>query len=502
MLVHVRADGVGGRTLPYNPPASNHQPDSDLMTIMSITAHTRAIVAAFAHFDSGAFLRELSALVAVASESPIPDSAPYLDAYLDIHMRVPLEALGFEVVIYPNPHPGGGPLLIGRRVEDPALPTVLMYGHGDVVPGQGDQWRADLAPWQLTVEGDRVYGRGTADNKGQHWINLCALKAVIDTHGKLGFNCTVLLETMEERGSIGLDEFCQQHRQELRADALVASDGPRLEPGTPTLFLGSRGVCNFRLDINYREGAHHSGNWGGLLKDPGIRLAHAIACIADERGQIKVPAWRPVLPDATVRAMTNACPVVDPNATPAIDLDWGEASLTAPERLVIWNSFAVLALDLADPARPVNAIAPKATAHCQLRFVVGLRGEDILPALQAHLDAQGFSDVRVSASRERVSEATRVDPHHPLVGFIADQVAASTGKTPHIMPNLGGSLPNAVFAEGLGIPTIWLPHSYRSCSQHAPNEHLLLSSVREGLGMMAGVFAALGTPTGHAALRG
>src|SRR5690606_31816010 len=120
---------------------------------------------------------------------------------------------------------------------------------------------------------DRWYGRGIADNKGQHAVNITALRAVIETRGSLGFNAKFLIEMGEEMGSPGLRGLCAENRELLRADILIGSDGPRLSAERPTIFLGSRGGVLIDLTINAREGSHHSGNWGGLLADPAIQLA-------------------------------------------------------------------------------------------------------------------------------------------------------------------------------------------------------------------------------------
>src|SRR6185295_7243263 len=112
-----------------------------------------------------------------------------------------------------------------------------------------------------------------------------------------------LIEMGEEVGSAGLRELCEQHKNGLlKADLLIASDGPRMAPDRPTLFLGARGGHPIDLVVDLREGGHHSGNWGGLIANPGIILAQALACITDARGAIKVPEWRPVLSPA-VRAL-------------------------------------------------------------------------------------------------------------------------------------------------------------------------------------------------------
>lgn len=450
-----------------------------------------AINAASDYFDSGAFQRELVDLVAFPTESQNPDAAPELMRYLTDAMQPRLQALGFVTEIIANPDPRGGPLLIGERHEADGLPTILTYGHGDVIRAQDGMWREGLAPFQLVEEGDRLYGRGTADNKGQHLINIAALEAVLAARGKLGFNTRIVLEMSEEVGSSGLAEVFRAHKDRLTADVLIASDGPRLQPEVPTIFMGSRGGVTFDLELTLREGAHHSGNWGGLLADPAMILAHALATITDRRGQIQIPEWRPDSLTDDVRAALADLPVTGGEG-PSVDPDWGEESLTPAERVFGWNSLAVLAMTSGVPEAPVNAISASARATCQLRYVVGTDPADILPALRRHLDANGFEAIAIRPHDRGFFAATRLDPKHPWVGFIAGSIERTTGRPPHILPNLAGSLPNDCFADILGLPTVWAPHSYRGCSQHAPNEHVLKSVSRDALRVMAGLFWDIG----------
>jgi acetylornithine deacetylase/succinyl-diaminopimelate desuccinylase-like protein len=166
--------------------------------------------------------------------------------------------------------------------------------------------------------------------------------------------------------------------------------------------------------------------------------------------------------------------------------------LTPAERVFGWCSFEVLAFRTGNPDHPVNAIPGRASAHCQLRFVVGVDPADIVPALQRHLARAGFAQVRVTPAREGFFPATRLDPDHPWVRRVTRSLERTTGKRVAVLPNLGGSLPNDVFADILGLPTVWIPHSYAGCSQHAPDEHLLAPVAREALAMMAGLYWDLG----------
>ena len=450
-----------------------------------------AIAHAETYFDEDRFQADLAALVAFETESQDPGNWQELGRYLRQAMRPRLEAMGFTCALHDNPDPRGGPLLVGERIEDPEFGTVLTYGHGDVIRAQTERWREGLHPFRLVEEGERLYGRGTADNKAQHLINIAALQAVLAARGRLGFNVKIVIETSEESGSAGLPEFFAAERERLAADVLIASDGPRLQPDRPTLFMGSRGGISFDLVVDLREGAHHSGNWGGLLADPAMILAHALASICDRRGQILIPEWRPTSLTDAVRAALRDLPV-DEGDGPAVDPDWGEADLTPAERVYGWNSFAILAQTSGLPEAPANAISARARATCQLRYVVGTDPENILPALRRHLDANGFEAVEIVQHDRGFFRATRLDPDHPWVRFSAVSLERTAGRPPHVLPNLGGSLPNDSFSEILGLPTIWVPHSYRGCSQHAPDEHVLKPVCRDALRVMAGLFWDVG----------
>ena len=458
------------------------------------TAAARAALvdAAAAHVDGGAFEAELARRVAIRSASQEPDAGPALHAYLADELQPTLEALGFACRIGANPVAGSGPLMVARRVEDPTRPTVLMYGHGDVVRGQDAAWTRGAGPWTLAADGDRWYGRGTADNKGQHSINLAALALVLQARGgRLGFNVTWLFETGEETGSPGLAAFCRAERDALAADVLIASDGPRLCAERPTVFLGSRGVVNVELRLALRDGAHHSGNWGGLLRNPGTVLANAIASLVDGRGRIRIDALRPPPIPPSVRAALAGLAVGGGPEDPAIDDDWGEPGLTPAERVFGWNTLEVLAFRTGNPDHPVNAIPPGAQAMLHLRFVVGTDVSRLVDVLREHLDAHGFAQVQVALAGETMA-ATRLDPDDPWVRFTLESMTPTTGRAPVLLPNLGGSLPNDVFADILGLPTVWIPHSYPGCRQHAPDEHLLRPVAREALQIMAGLFWDLG----------
>lgn len=460
-------------------------------------SRAQAIAKALASFDEGRYLEDLRRRVAIPTESQNPERLAELYRYLQDEMMPAFDRLGYDCWIFDNPCEGMGPVLLARRIEGERLPTVLGYGHGDVIRGYEAQWRDGLSPWNLIQEGDRVYGRGTADNKGQHTVHLCALAAVLATRGRLGFNSKFMIETGEENGSKGLEEIVAGNREAFAADVFIASDGPRVNVKQANITLGNRGVFNFDLVVDLRAGGHHSGNWGGLLANPGVILAHALASLTTAKGKILIPEWLPEGIPESVRTALKDVVRDGGEGDPQIDPDWGEPGFTPPEKVYGWNSFEVLAFKTGNPENPANAIPPRASAHCQLRYVVGSQPEKFIPALRHHLDRLGLQQVDIRPPPESNAagfEAARTDPEHPWAQWVAAAIERTTGQKTVMLPNSGGSICNHLFHQHLGVPTIWIPHSYTGCSQHAPNEHILASVTREALGITAGVYWDLGEP--------
>ena len=450
-----------------------------------------AIERAQAFFDKGGFEARLAQLVAIRSTSQDPEFAHELPRYLEDGMQPLLERLGFTYAVHDNPVAGSGPILLAERIEGPGL-TVITYGHGDTVRGLEDQWREGLDPWTLTREGDRWYGRGSADNKGQHAINLSALEAVIaERGGKLGYNIKLIIETGEESGSKGLSELVAAHKERLASDVLLASDGPRSAAAVPTLSTGTRGTFHFDLVVDVRPGGVHSGNWGGMTTDPAIVLSHAIASIADRRGKILVRDWLPPGVSNSMRSLLAGCELESDAEAATIDPDWGEPGLTPAEKIYAWTSFIVLSMLSGRPERPVNAVAPNAVAHCQIRYTVDVDPYTFEASLRRHLDEHGFSDVKIVPYGIRMP-ARRSDPASPWVGWAVASMERTLGKTVQVIPNSGGGLPNDVFMDHLGVQLLWVPHSYNGCKQHGPDEHLLAGPAREGISAMAGLWWDLG----------
>src|SRR6202011_1782395 len=200
--------------------------------------------------------------------------------------------------------------------------------------------------------------------------------------GKLGFNAKFIVEMGEEIGSPDLGKGCDLNRDALKADLFVASDGPRLSAERPTLFLGCRGGIRIHLEVNLREGGHHSGNWGGVLANPATILANAISSLVDAHGRLQLDQLKPPRLSNQVRAALADVEVRPTADEPALSENWGEDDLSAAERVYAWNTLEVLAMSSGNIEEPANAIPGQARAVLQLRFVVGTEYEKVTDAVR------------------------------------------------------------------------------------------------------------------------
>jgi acetylornithine deacetylase/succinyl-diaminopimelate desuccinylase-like protein len=192
-----------------------------------------------------------------------------------------------------------------------------------------------------------------------------------------------------------------------------------------------------------------------------------------------------------VRELLNGCPIGGGGEAATVDEGWGEPGLTAAEKIYGWQSFIVLAMVSGRPENPVNAVAPDARAHCQIRYTVDADTSRFEPALRAHLDANGFDFVKIENAFVRMP-ASRTDPANPWVGWTRASMEKTLAKRVQVIPNSSGGLPGDVFVDHLNVPLVWIPHSYSGCKQHGPDEHLLKASAREGIAAFAGIWWDLG----------
>src|SRR5690606_38117397 len=201
-------------------------------------------------------------------------------------------------------------------------------------------------------------------------------------------------------------------------------------------------------------------------------LAHALASIVGPKGELLVEALKAPPMSRAVKDALGDVEIDGGDKGPQVDEWWGEPELKPAERVYGANTFNILAFTTGTPGRPVNAIPPKAVANCQIRFIAGTRVDQVIPALQSHLAAKGHTLVKVTpppAINDGTFAATRTEPDHPWAAFVNGSSGRSSNIKPAVIPSMGRSICNDIFTDDLGLPTIWLPHSYASCSLHWPD---------------------------------
>src|SRR5580698_6710991 len=182
------------------------------------------------------------------------------------------------------------PLVYGESLQAPGKPTVLFYGHYDVQPPEPlDLWTSP--PFDPTIRGGNLYGRGTADDKGQVHIHIRALDALQKTAGKLPINIKVLIEGEEEVGSESLWDYVRQNKAKLKADAMVVSDTGMLAKGVPSITYALRGLNYYEIEITGPAQDLHSGIFGGAVPNPLTILSELFAALHDKNSRVAIPGF-------------------------------------------------------------------------------------------------------------------------------------------------------------------------------------------------------------------
>ncbi len=401
-----------------------------------------------------------------------------------------LDAAGVEPSILET---GGSPVVLGIGPQRPGRPTVIVYGHYDVQPPDPlDAW--DTPPFQPTLRNGRLYGRGTADNKGQHLAQIMAMEGLRASYGELPCNVKVLLDGEEELGSPNLPAFVERNRELLAADLAIWSDGPVHESGRWTVVFGVRGIVTFELRAGGANRPLHSGNWGGVAPNPLWTLVHLLASMKNRENRVTVDGFYD-----RVRPLSQL--ELDALDQMPVDLDRVKASLGLGrldepadrgfyERLVAWPTLTINGLHGGYGGPGTQTILPnQAIAKCDVRLVPDQSAVEVLDLLRAHVRANA-PDVELVGGGSMEPSRTPIDS--PFTEPIRKGMVAALGEEPLLVPPLGGSLPAYVFTSILGLPTFGMPLANADQTNHAPNENLEVERFISGIKAAASVLAHLG----------
>ncbi|WP_353648177.1 M20/M25/M40 family metallo-hydrolase [Nakamurella sp. A5-74] len=430
-------------------------------------------------------LAELAAWVAVRSVSSSGEGFPEAtDA-----AREMLARNGFDARIVPT---DGHPAVIGELSGvDPDAPHVLVYGHYDVqATGPRELWSSD--PWETEIRDGRIFGRGTADNKGQHLAQILAIRALREVGAPSPCRLTLVLDGEEEIGSPHLPAVLDTITD--RPDLSLWSDGPVHASGRWTVSLGVRGIVIFTLTARgATSGPLHSGHWGGVAPNPAWRLVQLLATMRSPDGVSLVEGLEDgVLPlTAAEQDALAALPLDLPTALASAGITDLEppAALTYYQRLTR-PTFSINSLTCHDTQDHRTIIPDTATARCDIRMVGGQRSAHVIEALRAHVQRYA-PDIELEAAESM--EPARTLPESRWTQAVLAGALAGFGEEPVLTPALGGSLPIAALADAFDIPSYGLPLANVDERNHAPDENLMVEMFLAGITAAAAVNLALAT---------
>lgn len=447
-----------------------------------------------APFASGTPERErLERLLAIPSISADPASGP---AMADARALLAdwLAAIGFERI--EELDGGGHPALTAEWLHAPGRPTLLVYGHYDVQPPD------PLALWESppfvpTEREGRLYARGASDDKGPVAAALVALERLMAETGRLPVNVKILLEGEEEVGSRTLGALLERHRERLSADACLSADGARWRADTPSVNVGTRGIA--ALDFTVRTAAKdlHSGRYGGIAPNAAQVAARLVASLHREDGSIAVAGFCDdvVAPDAAERAAADAFPLdAEALMRAAGGVPAGDARFSPVERLWFRPTLEINGIfgGYAGPGSK-TVIPAEAGAKITMRLAPGQDPARARDLVEAHLIRHCPPHATLAVHQEEGGvEATRLPPDHWLLAAVEESLADEYARPP-VRLRIGATLPiTALFSRILGIETVMLSCSTADEDFHAPNEHIRLSGLAEGVALWRDVLERLG----------
>ncbi|GAA1158102.1 dipeptidase [Nocardioides aquiterrae] len=327
---------------------------------------------------------------------------------------------------------GGLPAVIAHKAGPAGAPTVLLYAHHDVQP-ENDHADWDSPPFEPTERGDRLYGRGAADDKAGIAAHLGALRVFGDD---LPVSVTMFIEGEEEIGSETLSDLLTTYQERLKADVIVIADSGNWDIGVPALTTSLRGLV--RLDVEVRTLTHavHSGMWGGLVPDAVMTLARVLATLHDDAGNVAIeglhsgPAADVEYPEERLRAESGAAP----------GIEWIGTGSTV-ERLWTRPALSITGLDAPKVAGASNTLVPAARARISMRIAPGDTTENALACLVRHLEAHVPWGATLTTTVVDTGEATQIDATGPAYDAARAAFTEAWDGTEPVDMGVGGSIP-------------------------------------------------------------
>jgi len=400
---------------------------------------------------------------------------------------------GFEAREYPTD--GGPNVVFGQMVVDERKPTLLMYEHYDVQPVDPlNQWKRD--PFDPTIEGDKFWGRGGADTKGNFIMQILAVQAWQAVEGRPPINLKFVVEGEEEVGSPHFPSFVHANKEILRADGATIEGGDHLHEGTPKIELGCKGILYVELVSRTAKVDQHS-SYAAIAPNPAWRLIQCLTTLRDASGRIKIPGWYEDARRPTARELRYLR--ASAFKSQALKEFWGVSEFLGGD-----NDFEILRRLIYSPTcticgfvsgyieqgtKTVNPAVAK--VKIDFRLVPNMKQAKQLQKLRDHLAAKGFDDIEVGPADEKL-ESAAISLNARVVKAAIKGSVDAYGREPEVWPWSPGASAHGFFNEVVGAPSISGPGvSYDGSNYHAPNENFRIPDFIGGAKHMAAMFARM-----------
>jgi len=438
-------------------------------------------------------LEELKTFLRIPSISTLPEHRGDIDRAAQF-VADGLRHVGMEnvEVIQTDKHP----LVYADWMHAPGKPTVLCYGHYDVQPADPlELWESP--PFEPTVRNGNIYGRGTADDKGQMYSHLKAIEALRAASGTLPLNLKFLVEGEEEVGGESIAKYVAENPEKLKADVALVSDTELFAAGIPTLCIGLRGLVYMELEATGPSRDLHSGLYGGASPNPVFGLVELLSKVKNANGVIQVPGvYDDVLPPAPAEKRSwKRLPFSEEEF---LKNEVGASTLTGERKTVlerIWArpTFEVHGIAGGFTGAGAKTVIPaKATAKISFRLVPNQNPEKIVASFREFIAAHTPKGIQFELRVLSASPGLVVNPDHPAIHVAAKAFGDVLGKKT-VFIRSGGSIPIVGdFANHLGIPTVMMGFGLPDDGLHSPNEKYCLENYYQGIKTVAHFFEQYG----------
>ena len=433
----------------------------------------------------GRFLEELFALIripSISAKTEHKDDMQRCARYWQEH----LQGLGVQAEVYQT---AGNPIVYGEYIIDASAPTVLVYGHYDVMPAEPlELWKSE--PFEPEIRDGHIWARGADDDKGQSMTQIKGFETA-KALGLLRCNVKFVLEGEEEIGSTHLEGFLTQYKDMLSADVILVSDTSMVSSEVPSLTSGLRGLAYWEIEVTGPNRDLHSGHFGGAVGNPINELCRLIAKVQDEHtGRIQIPGFYDDVVDLTnaEREMIAQVPFSEKAYCKAIDVDavWGEEGYSTLERNSCRPSFDVCGIWGGYTGEGSKTVLPsKAYAKVSCRLVASQDHHKISQAFIDYIKSIAPKHIRVEVRPMHGGEAYLCPIDLPAYKAAEEAISKSWGVRP-LAVRRGGSIPIiAVFERVLGLKTVLMGFGLESNAIHSPNENMSVDIFRKGVEAVA-----------------